>query len=402
METLIASRCIDRHTHPSLYAALDGCPNLSGLDRADALALLRALPGDRLTTVLGWHSGRLPFQEADLERLPPAILVNFSLHGLTLTAAGRVLVAKKDPELAQRYPDAQWCERNMPRLLATYAATAGLSEEKLDVFMQGLMDQGIEAVEDMLLWGEDAWRVMSTSRWAGRMRFWSAPEVYRSLPAEAQAEALGLKLFLDGALGSRTAALSGEYRSGTRGLLLHSDAALCEHLTQLHSLGKPLAIHAIGDLAIEQGLSALEKLNRAGLPLGVVRLEHVQFITEAQGRRARELGLSLSMQPNFNGDSVDYGDRLDPAWLQRNNPFRMLIDRCGFVPGRDLVFGSDGMPHGIECALQRSLFPAFPGQRLSVGELLAGYGARVQDDGPVRATLDEARRSVSVAHSGAE
>jgi predicted amidohydrolase YtcJ len=395
METSITRFWHDRHSHPSFYASLLDCPSLSGLDRDGALTLLRSLPGDRLHTVVGWHSGRLPFSEAELERLPPAILVNFSLHGLALTAPARTMLAERDPELVERHSDGSWCERNLPRLLATYAAAAGLSEGKLDTFMLDLKSKGIETVEDMMLSSGEAWRVMNASRWAGRLRFWATPEIYRDLPPDARSAAQGLKLFLDGALGFRSAALSGTYRGGTRGVLLHGDAELRQRLAQLHPWGRPLAIHAIGDLAIEQGLGVLEELARAGLRFDSIRLEHVQFMTEDQGRRARELGIVLSMQPNFNSDSVDYADRLEPRWREVNNPFRLLIDRCGFRPGQDLIFGSDGMPHGAEYALQWSLFPTHPGQRLTLEELLAGYDTGVESDGPVRLSIDGARRSVS-------
>ena len=65
-----------------------------------------------------------------------------------------------------------------------------------------------------------------------------------------------------------------------------------------------------------------------------MRLEHVQFITLPQARRAKDLGVILSMQPNFNSDSEDYADRLGPRDLEANNPFRMLIDQAGFPAAR--------------------------------------------------------------------
>jgi len=107
----------------------------------------------------------------------------------------------------------------------------------------------------------------------------------------------------------------------------------------------------------------------------------------------------LSMQPNFTSDSVDYADRLAPGDLEANNPFRMLLDEAGFSCGEDLVFGSDGMPHGVEYAFQWSLFPPYPGQRLSVEELVAGYG--LPPEGPGRSTLmvDEERRQVRLLRS---
>ena len=72
----------------------------------------------------------------------------------------------------------------------------------------------------------------------------------------------------------------------------------------------------------------------------------------------------------------------------------MLIDRVGFKPGVDLIFGSDGMPHGIEYAAQWGLFPTEPGQQLEVEELLAGYGASLDDRGPVALDVNATGRSV--------
>lgn len=56
-----------------------------------------------------------------------------------------------------------------------------------------------------------------------------------------------------------------------------------------------------------------------------------------------------------------------------DQPFRMLLDRVGFRPGIDLFLGSDGMPHGVEAALQAALFPPLASQRLTLDEFVAGY-----------------------------
>jgi hypothetical protein len=100
------------------------------------------------------------------------------------------------------------------------------------------------------------------------------------------------------------------------------------------------------------------------------------------------------MQPNFNSDSRDYADRLDATWLAANNPFRMLIDQAGFSPGQDLVFGSDGMPHGVEYAWQWSLFPRYPSQRLTTDELVAGYGVHPDGSPGSLVEVDEDHRRV--------
>jgi predicted amidohydrolase YtcJ len=152
---------------------------------------------------------------------------------------------------------------------------------------------------------------------------------------------------------------------------------------------------------VTQTLTALERTAALGLRFPWVRLEHVQFISLADALRAKALGVILSMQPNFNSDSVDYVDRLQPQDAESNNPFRMLLDEAGFRCGEDLIFGSDGMPHGVEYALQWSLFPPFPGQRLTVEELVAGYGLPPEGQGHCTLCVDEERRTVRLLSSEA-
>lgn len=384
----------DRHTHVSLYAALQGCPSLADCaDVAEALAILRGLPEDQVTTVLGWHSGRLPLKEADLEGLPPILLVSFSLHGLWITPAACAYLREEAPELVAHHRDPDWCERHLPELLPLYARFAGLSAAKLDAFLLELEGCGIGATEDLLLVDLEAWYLIRQSRWADRIACWCAPGLFVTLPSDVQADMAGLKFFTDGAIGTRTAALSEPYLDGSCPAPLWTDGELREALAQAASWGKAVAIHAIGDLALEQALRVLEGLSTAGVRFPSIRLEHVPFIDAAQASRVKVLRAILSMQPNFNADSVDYADRLAPHWLARNNPFRMLIDEAGFVPGVDLIFGSDGMPHGLACAATWSLFPPFPGQRLSLDELVAGFGAA--PGGPLEVQVGDGEVHVS-------
>jgi len=391
----------DRHSHVSLYAALQGCPSLAGCDPAEGLALLRGLPRDRITTVLGWQSWRLPLGPAEMDTLPPALIINFSLHGCSLTSAAKDMLGPEHLDLLERQRDPEWCERNMERLLAFYGISAGLTAAKLDAFMTGLQRAGIGAVEDMLLSDEAALRVIQASPWSGRIRCWTTPGIFRTLGAEARDAVAGLKLFTDGALGARTAAMDGGFRDGGQGLLIYAGTALEELLQELHPLGKPLAIHAIGARAVAQTLTALERMAALKVTFPWVRMEHVQFISLADALRAKALGVIFSMQPNFNSDSVDYADRLRPEDLETNNPFRMLIDQAGFRCGDDLIFGSDGMPHGVEYALQWSLFPPFPGQRLTVEELVAGYGLPPEGQGHCTLSVDEGQRQVRLLSSEA-
>ncbi len=178
-------------------------------------------------------------------------------------------------------------------------------------------------------------------------------------------------------------------------MLLYSDDEL-EALIARYSREKPMAIHAIGDAAIDQVVAAVERAARQVSSRQVIRIEHAPFISEATASRAKALGLHLSMQPNFSEDSVAYADRLPAGYPPANNPFRMLIDRIGYVPGDDLYLGSDGMPHGAQEALRQSLFPdgGHDGQVLTLDEFIAGYCLPDMSQGSIDIEVDPSRRSV--------
>jgi predicted amidohydrolase YtcJ len=386
----------DHHNHVSLYAALDSALDLAGLTEAPALRALAGLPRDRLSLAKGWRSDRLRFDEAILARLPPVLIINFSLHGFVLSPSALPLVEALWPEFAARRNDVAWTEAQLPEIFSFYGRVAGLDAAKLAAFMAKLESLGIASAEDLSTIGAQALEVIATGPFSKRIESWATQPSYMALGPEARSRVKGFKVFLDGSIGARNAAIVPAFLGGERGLLLHEDDELSELLAGLTLEGKPIAIHAIGQRAIEQALRSLEGLSRSGPGLPPVRLEHVQFIEEGQAFRARDLGLCLSMQPNFNADSLDYADRLPQALLASNNPFRMLIDKAGFVPGKDLLFGSDGMPHGSGEALRSCLFPPREGQRLRVEELVAGYGGAHQTGivGHARFAVDEARRSV--------
>lgn len=386
----------DHHSHISLYAALASCHDIAELDARSALAFLRSLPGDRLSVVRGWRTNELRLGRSELASFPPILLINFSLHGYEISDAGLPYVRAKAPELAEHRHDVDWREQNVPKLFEAYCELAGLDEKELGAFMDGLRPLGIGSAEDLVVASAKAASMMRRSPEAARMAYWTGGHAYATMDDATKAGCSGFKFFLDGALGARSAAIGPWVKAGN-GLLTYDDEGLSLALAEAAEKQTAVAVHAIGELAVEQALRCLARVEKDGGSFPLVRLEHVQFITEAQARLARERGYVLSMQPNFSSDSVDYADRLDAAYLAANNPFRMLIDRVGFRPGRDLIFGSDGMPHGIAYPARVSLFPAAPGQRLSLDELVAGYGPARGATGSVELEIDESRPEVRVA-----
>jgi len=389
----------DHHTHPLLYAAfMDGVD--LGRDRVEtseqAVKLIReqakiGKPG--WTIAYGWNSGRFPLSKRDFDDLPPLVVLNISLHGLIVNDAGRAALEQADPIAAANLDDQHWLERNLRRVL-NFFASDGVTPARLQRFFHWLLEEhGVYHAEEMLLVHEGEIGLFEEAGLLDRTRFWAAPDLYDRLPTVLQEKIHGIKLFTDGALGAKTAALHQPYRGSTDdGMLLYEQKDLEELLARYTAINKAVAVHAIGDRAIDQVVSAAEAAVAA--KANTIRMEHVQLVAERTARRAKELGMHLSMQPNFSDDSVHYADRLPDGYRERNNPFRMLIDDVGCKPGVDLFFGSDGMPHGVREALRQSLFPAFPGQRLTLHEFVAGYCLPNIDAGHIEVQLDTEYRQV--------
>ncbi|HEX7181574.1 MAG TPA: amidohydrolase family protein [Thermoanaerobaculia bacterium] len=390
----------DCHSHPLLYAAF-----MDGIDlnrepaepRDQAVGRIRAHaqagnPG--WTIAYGWNSGRYPLSKQELDDLPPLVVFNISLHGLIVNDAGLALLERSAPDVAGNLANQDWIERNLRRVLNVFA-NDGASPGRLQRFFRRLLEEhGVYHAEEMLLVGENEIRLFEESGLTGRTRFWAAPEVYEGLPRSVQEKIHGIKLFTDGALGAWTAALHRPYRgSAQSGMLLYEPGELAGLLARYLGMGKPIALHAIGDRAIDQVVSAVEAVERPAE--SEIRIEHAQLISEPAARRAKALGIRLCMQPNFSDDSIYYADRLPEGYPERNNPFRMLIDQVGYVPGVDLLFGSDGMPHGVHEGLRQSLFPSCAGQALTIDDFVAGYCLPDDGAGHIEARIDPDNRQVT-------
>ena len=117
---------------------------------------------------------------------------------------------------------------------------------------------------------------------------------------------IGGDLFLDGSIGARTAAVSTGYVGGGNGLLTFDDEFMDAFVADAHGRGFQVAVHAIGDVAIEQALRAWQSLADRMTPEGKTqlrarrhRLEHFEMASDEQMQRAANLGLSISVQPAF-------------------------------------------------------------------------------------------------------
>jgi predicted amidohydrolase YtcJ len=199
----------------------------------------------------------------------------------------------------------------------------------------------------------------------------------------------GLKLFADGALGSRTASMIEPYESEPEnyGIVVTDQETITELVTQATLHGLPATIHAIGDRAVHEVLNAYEAVRgveaTAGIPRSARRhrIEHVQVIHPADLNRLAELAIIASMQPIHATSDYPMADRY---WGERAalgyHPLAQL-DR-----GVQITFGSDSPVEpfepfkGIHAAVTRQRADGSPGEagwypdaRLTVDQAIRGY-----------------------------
>lgn len=182
----------------------------------------------------------------------------------------------------------------------------------------------------------------------------------------------GVKLFADGSIGARNAAVSRSYRGGGAGRLNHGDAELARLVAAAEGEGWRTAVHAIGDLAIDQVLGAHETARTD--PRVRHRIEHLELVRDEQLARAAELGLCVCMQPNFignwSGPGSLYVDRLGAKRDRMSNPLSRVV-----AAGLPLAFGSDGMPLSPLYGLHWAVNGPHPDQRISVRTAIDRYTA---------------------------
>jgi predicted amidohydrolase YtcJ len=227
--------------------------------------------------------------------------------------------------------------------------------------------------------------------------------VTKSIPLDLlpQASALGLrtgfgserlrvgsvKVFMDGALGPRTAAMFKPYQdeAENRGILNMDGEQFFEVGCQAAASGLSMTGHAIGDRALHEILDGFEQLRvyerEHNLPALRHRIEHVQILHPDDAKRLGQLGIVASMQPIH---AISDMLAADKYWGERVNlaySWRTQLDS-----GATLAFGSDApveVPNpflGLRAAVTRRRPDGLPGpegwhpeQRLSMREALEAY-----------------------------
>jgi predicted amidohydrolase YtcJ len=267
-------------------------------------------------------------------------------------------------------------------------------DRALDAAMRFVAAQGVTSIHNMGSWADVA--VFERAQRAGRLctRIYAAVPLatWQRLRDRVAATGRGdgwlkigaLKGFVDGSLGSHTAAMLEPFSDAPSdtGLFVNAPDDLYRWISGADGAGLHVIVHAIGDRANRVQLDIFERVARENGPRDRrFRIEHAQHLHAADVARFARLAVIPSMQPYHAIDDGRWADKVIGQERARGAyAFRSLLDA-----GAPLAFGSDWFVapptplEGIYAAVTRRTLdgrhPAgwVPEQRITVEEALRAY-----------------------------
>lgn len=369
----VAPAFVDSHVHVTATGlARTGLDLRRAESKQHFLALLAGYVADHSDDLVwghGWDETRWPDQEvpttADVDAVlgrRPAYLARVDVHSAVASTAlrGRIAGLVRATGFDEQRPltaGAHHLVRAAARAGLTAAQRAQARTAALDAFAAA----GVVAVHECAgpeIGGHDDWRELrATAHGVEVAGYWGeavrTAEQASDLIDATGARGLAGDLFVDGALGSRTAWLSRPYADAPdcRGTRYLDGETITAHLTACTEARVPAGFHVIGDAAVTTVVDALQRVVDACGPAAVARcghrLEHLEMVSAEQAAKLGAWGVVASVQPNFDalwgGDADMYAQRLGPARAAGLNPLALLASQ-----GVPLAFGSDSPVTGID------------------------------------------------------
>jgi predicted amidohydrolase YtcJ len=287
---------------------------------------------------------------------------------------------------------------------------AELEDRALDTAMAYVAAQGVTSVDHMGTWRDLA--IFERAHKAGRLK----TRIYAAVPlatweqlrdtvaARGRGDAWlrigALKGFVDGSLGSHTAAMLMPFTDAPTdtGLFVNSHEHLYEWTSGADKAGLHVIVHAIGDRAIRDQLDIFERVEKENGPRDRrFRIEHAQHIAPPDIPRFAQLGVIASMQPYHAIDDGRWAEKvIGHERAKTTYAFRSLRDA-----GATLAFGSDWFVapptplEGLYAAVTRRTLDDrnpdgwIPEQKISLEDALRAYTR-----GAAYATFDEKEKGV--------
>jgi predicted amidohydrolase YtcJ len=362
----VAPAFVDSHVHLTATGL-----SLIGLDLREATSLSHCLQlvGDYALAHPdgpiwghGWdESGwpeRTPPRTDDLDGVlgdRPAYLARVDVHSAAASTALRTLAAGLTN--ADGFAPQRPLTSDAHHLVRTAARDRLTPEQRTKARLAALDSaaaQGIVAVHECAgpdIGGLADWlELRDTEHGVQIVGYWgeavTSPEQATTLQAKTGTHGLAGDLFVDGAVGSRTAWLHEPYTDAPdrRGNSYLDRETITAHLRACTQAGIPAGFHVIGDAAVSAVVGALHKVveefGAAAVARCGHRLEHLEMVTPEQAARLGQWGVFASVQPNFDalwgGSDGMYVQRLGLDRGARLNPLALLASQ-----GVPLAFGSD-------------------------------------------------------------
>jgi len=329
-----------------------------------------------------WKLGRFP-TAAELDRAVPdrpALLARVDGHAVwansaAIKAAG-ITAATKDPAGGRIERDAKGAPsgvfvdsaealvaRAMPPRsgIQREADLAKSLEIMASVGLTGVHDAGIDPATWNLYrrFGDQGRLTARIYAMAGGMEALDAIAPVEPVPwlYDDRLTLRAVKLYADGALGSRGAYLKAPYNDDpkNRGLKFIEDSKLQNWISRASFTGIQVAVHAIGDAANAEVLDAFElNLPTYGAKLRH-RIEHAQVIDPADLPRFAKLGVIASVQPTHaTSDKAMAADRVGEARLTGAYAWKTLIDSGAHIAGgSDFPVEPPNPFYGLHAAVTR-------------------------------------------------
>lgn len=291
------------------------------------------------------------------------------LKGNALNLILSVIPSPSDGELMEQFALAQEHALSLG-LTKVHAVTAYPTETTmLDIFQmakeRGLLRLRAQVSTPIETWPDMADAVEQAGRGDGLLK-WG-----------------GIKGFIDGSLGARTAWLHEPYTDdpSSTGLPLNDPQTLAKWMKAADGAGLELSIHALGDRGIDTVIGQMKEIAGDEIRDRRYRIEHFQHPTETAIKDLADTGIIASMQPYHAIDDGRWAeDRIGADRLKTTYAFRSILDAGGI-----LTFGSDwpvaplSPLQGVYAAVTRRTTDGanpkgwIPEQKISVDDALTAY-----------------------------
>ncbi|HUK75310.1 MAG TPA: amidohydrolase, partial [Nitrososphaerales archaeon] len=405
---------VDTHCHPFGRGAARRIVDLRGTSSITSMRLrlearVKQTPPGAWIFGAGWDQegfseGRFP-NRGDIDSVAPhnpVVLTRVCGH-IALANSPALEALKLGSGVGDEYErDQAGALTGIIKERALERALAGIPGETAETRMDDLLAVEQEAVrlgltELHCIVSPDGYReelnailgLKAAGRLALRYRLYLPPESFDYLAEEGIQAKLaddrvrinGVKIFADGSMGARTAALRQPYSDdpANSGLLRHSDEELEELVSDAAGRGFQVVVHAIGDRAVEQAADALAPLASGGNPRRH-RIEHASLVPRDLRSRMKSLGLRAAVQPQFIVSDIWARARLGDERVRDLYPLRSMLEEGIILSGSsDAPVETMSPLLGMWASMTRSDYAL--DERLSLEQAIALYTSNAASNG---------------------